>query len=1653
MNTNNSSSSKSGSKSAKMRTMVIKLSRKLSIVFTWRPGGRISRLLTSLLAICAAPALALPTGGQVVSGNVTIQSPSGTSMTVTQSSNKGIVNWNGFSIAPGEAVNYVQPSASSVTLNRVLGNDPSAIFGSLSANGQVFLINPNGVMFAPGAQVNVGGLVASTLGLSDANFLAGQYTFENGNGAGAIDNQGGLNGKYIALIAPNISNSGSINTNGGTTALAAGDRVSLDISGDGLLAVSVDAAATNASIKHSGSITADGGQVFISAHSANALLDTVLNVSGVVRAHSVSEQNGVIVLDGGNAGVVSVTGSLDASGTGAGQSGGTVKVLGDKVGLFAGASIDVSGDAGGGTALIGGNFHGAGPEANASMTYVAQGAAINADAVTSGNGGNVAVWSNDATRYYGNITARGGALGGDGGFVETSGHWLDVAGGRVDTRASNGAVGSWLLDPYSINIGPSGSTDATPDFGNPDIWTGVGAVSVLLDADLSLDLQFSDVIVRTDWAHGGATGAGDINVLTGSSIIIPAGTTLTLDAFRNVTIQGNASITGADNTGVLQLNVGQGSNGGGGGSGGLLTIESGVILPDGATTGTINVAAVTGGSIDVTRNAGMTLTDATLVVTGAYTLNLTHITTASLTGGVSANAIDASGFTGNVSVYATAGADTVTGNGTNTTLVGMDATSDWAITGTAGTYTQGVNVTTIVSGVTTLQGGSAVDTFTLSANATANIKGGDGLDVLALATHTLTGSYAGEAAGGTITGIGSATLTATGTTTGFNGTSDNVSAGFTDVTSLTGTGTLTGLDAVSGWAMSGTGGTYTSTNALTYSGFATLQGGTAIDTYTLSANATANIKGGDGLDVLALATHTLTGSYAGEAAGGTITGIGSATLTATGTTTGFNGTSDNVSAGFTDVTSLTGTGTLTGLDAVSGWAMSGTGGTYTSTYALTYSGFATLQGGTGADTFNVVAATTANLLGGTGSNTLDYSGYSHDVTVSLTGANQGTATGTGGFTGIDTITGNAAQNNTMGGTGLTYTLDATTADKGSSQGVTWTAFKNISDTTGTVNFQTGGSVTGNVLAATLNESTDASTLVISLTGPNAGTATNIGGSFSGVSAINANAAKSNTVGGTGLTYLLDATTADKGSSQGLTWTAIKNVSDTTGTVNFNTGGSVTGNVLAATLNESTDAANLAVTLTGTNAGTATNIGGSFSGVSAINANAAKSNTMGGTGLTYTLDATTADKASSNGVTWTAFKNLSDATGTVNFSTGGSVTGNVLATTLNESAYNADLAVTLTGTGLGTATNIGGSFSGVSAINANAAKSNTMGGTGLTYTLDATTADKGSSQGVTWTAFKNLTDTGASTFIGGANAQISGALTANSGATLNGQIKAASASFGAVTLGSDVNLTTTGNAAFNSTIDGAYALSLNAGSTTLGGVIGGSNVLTGLTINTGGDLTLKPIHALMADLTAAGDILKGDAAGTPELYVRDSLKLNATNVGATTNLVLANLNIAGGIELGLVPTSTTLTVAPAGHAIFVVPDQPTFTALRASTSGKLYGGATNAQQALGCYTGNCSSLVDGSAQSLGGTTGAVILAAAQQEMLMSLSSTDNLGAAIYNAWVTTIGVVPPGLDNIVGDGVNSQMEMLQTLPLPQSLLYVPQPQSLLYVPQQQSPLYD
>src|SRR5690349_19285277 len=286
----------------------------------------------------------LPSGGSVAAGSANI-STSGSNMQITQSTNSAILNWQSFSIGSSAAVNFTQPSSSAIALNRVLGNNPTEIFGRLSANGQIFLTNPNGILFAPTAAVDVGGLFATTLSIADTDFLAGRYNFVNNGGAGTVVNQGVITANgYAALAGPQVRNDGIIVAHAGTVALAAGDRVSLDMIGDGLISVSVDQAALNASAINTGTITADGGNVLLTARSANALLDTVVNNSGVIRANSLVERNGQIVLDGGSAGVVSNTGTLTASGTDVGTTGGTVKVLGQYLGLFDGSKIDASGD-------------------------------------------------------------------------------------------------------------------------------------------------------------------------------------------------------------------------------------------------------------------------------------------------------------------------------------------------------------------------------------------------------------------------------------------------------------------------------------------------------------------------------------------------------------------------------------------------------------------------------------------------------------------------------------------------------------------------------------------------------------------------------------------------------------------------------------------------------------------------------------------------------------------------------------------------------------------------------------------------------------------------------------------------------------------------------------------------------------------------------------------------------------------------------------------------------------------------------------------------------------------------------------------------------------------------------------------------------------
>ena len=285
----------------------------------------VAAAFTPLMAYAQTTANTLPSGGQVTAGSAVI-STSGSNMQIEQSSDKAILNWQTFSIGPAASVNFRQPNASSVALNRVLGNNPSEIFGRLTANGQVFLVNNSGVLFAPGASVDVGSLFATTLSINDQDFLAGRYQFYNPGNSGSVVNQGTIitaNG-YTALAGPQVRNDGLILAHAGTVALAAGDRVSLDMVGDGLIRVNVDQAALNALAINTGRIEADGGTVVLTARSANALLDTVINTSGVVRANGLIERDGEIVLDAGPNGGIRVTGATLA--THVGVSGGSLHV-------------------------------------------------------------------------------------------------------------------------------------------------------------------------------------------------------------------------------------------------------------------------------------------------------------------------------------------------------------------------------------------------------------------------------------------------------------------------------------------------------------------------------------------------------------------------------------------------------------------------------------------------------------------------------------------------------------------------------------------------------------------------------------------------------------------------------------------------------------------------------------------------------------------------------------------------------------------------------------------------------------------------------------------------------------------------------------------------------------------------------------------------------------------------------------------------------------------------------------------------------------------------------------------------------------------------------------------------------------------------------
>ena len=770
--------------------------------------------------LAATAAFANPVGGTVSAGSASISS-SGTTLDITQTTDKAVIDWRSFNIAAGETTKFIQPSSSSIMLNRIGGGNPSQIFGHLSANGEIILLNPSGVLFGPGSQVDVNGLLATTAGISNQAFMAkGPLNFNQpGNPTASIINNGSITAAQaglVGLVAPNVINNGLITVRLGKVQLSSADTFVMDLYGDGLMSFAVSPAVQKQLVENEGTISAAGGTIALTAAAGNSVVNSLIKADGELNAPAVAQKNGKIMIyaAGSNAvagnvaankgklsgsSTVLVGGKLDASGTAKGQTGGSISVLGDNVGLMSGASLNVNGD-GAGSVQVGGDFHGAGTTPTALNTYVDPNAAIYANAVTSGNGGNVAVWSDGTTNFLGSIAAEGGAQSGNGGFVETSGHNYLNFNGTVNTTAASGTTGTLLLDPTDITITTSNSTNMVNTAGT--FADTVDQPANLSAATLDAALNTSNITVSTT---SGLAGTGVITV--SSAIAWSSIYSLTLSAANNIAI--NSTITNSSTGGFTATS-------------GLTTTSGGI------ATGVGDAISLAGGALTFNPGSTSTSTIAGNLATAGGLITINNPGAATVSGIISGTA---TGVT-------KTGAGTLTLSGINTFTGGLTI-DNGTVVGTTSVNAFGANASIIHLGDGLSDGNTATLEF---GGVTSGLTFANPISLVSGTTGALTIGSTGTAISGTFSGG----VTSTGTNTNLlinpNSTSGTIAfttaavnnAGtVTDIGSGTGVGTVT-IGATGGIGANVTGVTEDSTtSALTISGPVAINSGGTTLTNTL----------------------------------------------------------------------------------------------------------------------------------------------------------------------------------------------------------------------------------------------------------------------------------------------------------------------------------------------------------------------------------------------------------------------------------------------------------------------------------------------------------------------------------------------------------------------------------------------------------------------------------------------------------------------------------------------------------------------------------------------------------------------------------------------------------------------------------------------------
>ncbi|KWF80850.1 hypothetical protein WL93_01375 [Burkholderia diffusa] len=294
-------------------------------------------LATSLLA--AQQVLAVGPSA-IVHGNGSVVT-NGAVTTVNQKTDKMVVYWGDMNVAAHETLNFAQPSKTAAVLNRVIGADPTQILGALNASGRVFIVNPNGILIGNQAKINVGSLVASSLNVSDDDFLGGRLNF-SGNTQAKVVNQGRIDAREsVALVGPRVENSGTIHSRRGSVALAAADGVSLAFAGNGLQ-VKLTRGSLQALVENGGMIVSDNGDVMLTAWARDALTRAVVNQTGKIEAGGMGQLRGIRIASEGS-GTVTAGGDMRLAGSARNGPERSIEVSAQGIRIADGARLDTTG--------------------------------------------------------------------------------------------------------------------------------------------------------------------------------------------------------------------------------------------------------------------------------------------------------------------------------------------------------------------------------------------------------------------------------------------------------------------------------------------------------------------------------------------------------------------------------------------------------------------------------------------------------------------------------------------------------------------------------------------------------------------------------------------------------------------------------------------------------------------------------------------------------------------------------------------------------------------------------------------------------------------------------------------------------------------------------------------------------------------------------------------------------------------------------------------------------------------------------------------------------------------------------------------------------------------------------------------------------------